>query len=57
MEENTKFYSLQEVADLLKVSKQSIYNWLKEGRIKAKKYGKEYRVTQEELNRLIKEGI
>lgn len=57
MEENTKFYSLQEVADLLKVSKQSIYNWLKEGRIKAKKYGREYRVTQEELNRLIKEGV
>lgn len=57
MEENTKLYSLQEVADLLRVSKQSIYNWLKEGRIKAKKYGREYRVTQEELNRLIKEGV
>lgn len=57
MEETIKLYSLQEVADLFKVSKQSVYNWLKAGKIKAKKYGKEYRVTQEELNRLIKEGV
>ena len=51
-----KLYTLKEVAEILKVTKQTIYNYIKSGRIKATKYGKEYRITEKDLNTLIKNG-
>lgn len=53
---DVKLYTLQEVADVLRVSRQTIYNYLKSGRLHATKYGKEYRVTEEELQELIRTG-
>ncbi len=49
-------FTLQEVADILKVSRQTIYNYIAAGRIHATKYGREYRVTEEELKELLKNG-
>ena len=54
--EENKFYTLKEVAEILRVSRQTIYNNLKRGRIKATKYGKEYRISEEELQDLLKNG-
>ncbi len=54
--ENMKLYTLQEVADILRVSRQTIYNYVTAGRLKATKYGKEYRVTEEILQEFIKNG-
>lgn len=51
-----KLYTLQEVADILRVSRQTVYNWLTAGKMHAKKYGKEYRVTEAELQELIQNG-
>lgn len=49
-----KLYTLQEVADYLRVSRQTIYNWVTAKRLKASKIGKEYRVTEKDLQDFIK---
>ena len=54
--EETKLYTLQEVADVLRVSRQTIYNYVTAKRLKASKIGKEYRVTEEDLQDFIKNG-
>lgn len=51
-----KLYTLQEVADVLRVSRQTIYNYVTAKRLRATKYGKEYRVTEEDLQQFIKDG-
>lgn len=51
-----KLYTLQEVADVMKVSRQTIYNYVTAKKLKATKYGKEYRVTEEDLQHFIKNG-
>lgn len=51
-----KLYTLQEVADILKVSRQTIYNYVTAKKLKATKYGKEYRVTEENLKEFIEKG-
>lgn len=51
-----KLYTLQEVADVLRVSRQTIYNYVTAKRLRATKYGKEYRVTEEDLRQFIKDG-
>lgn len=49
-------YKLQEVANILKVSRQTIYNYIAADKLRATKYGKEYRVTEEDLQEFIKTG-
>lgn len=51
-----KLYTLQEVADILKVTRQTIYNYVTSKRIKATKFGREYRVTEEDLKQFIENG-
>jgi excisionase family DNA binding protein len=51
-----KLYTLQEVANILKVSRQTIYNYVTIKKLKATKYGKEYRVTEENLREFIEKG-
>lgn len=50
-------YTLQETADILKCTKRAIYNWIKEGKIKASKIGRDYKITATEIKRVIEEGI
>ena len=54
--EETKLYTLQEVANILRVSRQTIYNYVTAKRLKATKLAKEYRVTEEDLQDFIKNG-
>lgn len=54
--EETKLYTLQEVADVLRVSRQTIYNYVTAKRLKATKLAKEYRVTEEDLQDFMKNG-
>lgn len=54
--EEIKLYTLQEVANILRVSRQTIYNYVTAKRLRATKYGKEYRVTEEDLQEFIKNG-
>lgn len=51
-----KLYTLQEVANILRVSRQTIYNYIGAKRLRATKYGNQYRVTEEDLQEFIKNG-
>lgn len=54
--DSIKLYTLQEVANILRVSRQTIYNYVTAKRLRATKYGKEYRVTEDDLQGFIKNG-
>lgn len=45
--------NLTEVADILRVSNQTIYNMIKDGRIKAVKFGREWRFNRKDIDAYI----
>lgn len=49
--------NIQEVADLLRVSKQTIYNMIKDGRITAFKVGREWRFNRDDLTAIMNPDI
>jgi len=51
-----KLYDLKEVAQMLGVSYLTVYNYVRQGRIKSVRVGRFLRVTQEEVERIMKEG-
>lgn len=51
-----EIYTLHEVEELLKVTQRSLYNFIKDGRLKAFKAGREWRVTEEALNDFMRGG-
>ncbi len=44
-----KVYTINEVADILKVTTRSIYNYVKSGNLQAVKMGKYWRITESNL--------
>ena len=48
------YYTIQEVADTLKVAYLTVYRWIQDSRIQAYKMGKQYRFSESELSRFIK---
>lgn len=52
-----KLYTLAEVAQILRINRQTIYNAIGRGAFKPAKFGKEYRVTKEQLQDLLKNGF
>lgn len=54
--EQIKVYTLQEVADILRVTRQTIYNQVNAKHLKATKVGRTYRVTEEDLQEYIQNG-
>ena len=55
MEQN-KALSTQQVADILHVSKSTIYNLIREGEIKSYKVGRKIRFTQEDVDKYIEKS-
>ena len=49
-------YSLNQVARILNYSKRTIYRMINDGRIKAVRIGKHYRIAEVEVERIKKEG-
>jgi len=43
------FYLVEELAERLRVSKMTIYRYLKDGKLQAHKIGKEYRIKKSEF--------
>lgn len=51
-----KVYTLDEVAEILKVTKRTLYNYIKAGALKAVKLGKYWRVSESQLQEFISTG-
>lgn len=54
--DGTALLNLSETAKILRVSNQSIYNMIKDGRIKAAKVGREWRFRLAEIKSLLSSG-
>lgn len=51
-----KVYTAEEVLGILKVTKRTLYNYIKAGQIKAIKCGREWRVTEDALKVFLEHG-
>ena len=49
-----KLYRTGKAAEMLGVSRVTVIRWIKRGRIKAVRVGKEFRVPEDEVRRLLK---
>jgi excisionase family DNA binding protein len=55
MKKDTReFYLVEELAERLRVSKMTIYRYIKAGKLMACKIGKEFRIEENEFNHFIK---
>ncbi len=48
-----EFYTAQELANILKVNIMTIYRYIKAGKIKAYKIGKEFRIEKKEFDNFL----
>ena len=49
-------YTIEEVAEKLKVTRQAIHNWIKEGRIESIKIGRARRIPAASIERLLEQS-
>ena len=49
-----QYYSIEEVAKILKVVYLTVYRWVRSGRLIAFKAGKQYRIKKEDLEIFLK---
>lgn len=48
-----EFYLVEELAEKLRVSTMTIYRYIKRGKVKAYKIGKEFRIEKGEFNKFL----
>ena len=53
---NKEFYKAEELAEKLEVNIMTIYRYIKAGKIKAYKFGKEFRVEKSEFESFLKKS-
>lgn len=46
-----RFYSCEELAERYKVKVITVYDWIKKGKLNAKKIGKRYLISESEVKR------
>lgn len=44
-----KVYTLEELTEVLQVTRRTLYNYIKSGKLKAAKMGKYWRITEKQL--------
>lgn len=49
-----KYYSIQEIADMLKVAYLTVYRWIQAGKLKSVRAGKQHRVSEVRLDEFLK---
>ncbi len=50
MAKDIDVYTLEELTNILQVTRRSLYNWIKDGKLKAFRVGRQWRVTKQSLN-------
>jgi len=49
-----EYYSIEEVAKILKVAYLTVYRWIHSGKLNALKAGKQHRITKKDLDLFLK---
>jgi excisionase family DNA binding protein len=55
MTETEKMLSVKEVSEYLGVTKITLYSWIKEGKLKAFKFGRSFRIAETDLKEFVEE--
>ena len=50
-------YTIKEITGILKMDPSNIRKYLRQGKIKGVKIGKKWLITEEELKRVLREGV
>ena len=53
LKENPEFYTAKELAEKLRVNIMTIYRYIKVGKLKAYKIGKEFRIDKKEFQKFL----
>lgn len=53
---NYEFLTVEEIAKILKVTKMTIYRYIKAGKLTAYKIGKDFRISKETLDNFLKQA-
>lgn len=53
MTEEKKMYTIEEICDLLHVTRRTTYSWIKSGKLRANKIGKRWLITEKQLTDFI----
>ena len=48
-----KFYTTQEIADILKVDYMTVYRWIRAGKLEAYLVQKQYRIKESDFNKFM----
>ena len=48
-----KFYTIQEIADILKVNYMTVYRWIRAGKLEAYKVEKQYRIKESDFQKFM----
>ena len=56
MADTMKVYTIEELVLLLHVTRRTLYNYIKEGKLKAVKMGKYWRVREDQLRDFLSTG-
>lgn len=51
-----KVYTLEEISDLIKITRRTLYDYVKTGKLKAVKIGRTWRVTEKQLEEFLSTG-
>lgn len=52
-----KIYTMQEACDLLKITRMSMYRYMRAGKLKGSKIGRDWRFTEEQLKDFLNSTI
>jgi excisionase family DNA binding protein len=49
-----KFYTIQEIADILKVDYMTVYRWIRAGKLEAYQVQRQYRIREADFKKFMK---
>lgn len=52
-----KLYTVEETAELLRVSTRTVRNYIKDGKLRASKLGKQYVIRESDINALLETEV
>lgn len=55
-EANKMVYTLEEVSELVHISRKTLYTYIREGKLKAAKIGRSWRITAKNLEEFLNKG-
>jgi excisionase family DNA binding protein len=55
LEVHETYLTVQEVADVLKVTRKTVYRWIEAGELPVIQVGREYRITETDLREFVEE--